>query len=67
MDTKEVKEKKNWLAFGKELLRRFKDHNVQDFGATLAFFGFYLFSQESSSFWRCCRSLTSHRRHSKSS
>ncbi|MEW8968444.1 YihY/virulence factor BrkB family protein [Exiguobacterium alkaliphilum] len=40
MDTKEVKEKKNWLAFGKELLRRFKDHNVQDFGATLAFFWF---------------------------
>lgn len=40
MDTTEVKEKKNWLAFGKELLRRFKEHDVQDYGATLAFFWF---------------------------
>lgn len=40
MDTTEVKEKKNWFAFGKELLRRFKEHDVQDYGATLAFFWF---------------------------
>lgn len=40
MDTAEVKEKKNWFAFGKELLRRFKEHDVQDYGATLAFFWF---------------------------
>lgn len=40
MDTSEVKEKKNWFAFGKELLRRFKEHDVQDYGATLAFFWF---------------------------
>lgn len=40
MNTTEVKEKKNWLAFGKELLRRFKEHDVQDYGATLAFFWF---------------------------
>ena len=40
MDTTEVKEKKNWIAFGKELLRRFKEHDVQDYGATLAFFWF---------------------------
>lgn len=40
MDNTEVKEKKNWLAFGKELLRRFKEHDVQDYGATLAFFWF---------------------------
>ncbi|EPE60885.1 hypothetical protein L479_02735 [Exiguobacterium sp. S17] len=40
MDTTEVKEKKNWLSFGKELFRRFKEHDVQDYGATLAFFWF---------------------------
>ncbi|TCI26970.1 YihY/virulence factor BrkB family protein [Exiguobacterium sp. SH3S2] len=40
MDTTEVKEKKNWLTFGKELFRRFKEHDVQDYGATLAFFWF---------------------------
>lgn len=40
MDTTKVKEKKNWFAFGKELLRRFKEHDVQDYGATLAFFWF---------------------------
>lgn len=40
MDQSEVKDKKNWLAFGKELLRRFKEHDVQDYGATLAFFWF---------------------------
>lgn len=40
MDTTEVKEKKNWFAFGKELFRRFKEHDVQDYGATLAFFWF---------------------------
>ncbi|WP_214789169.1 YihY/virulence factor BrkB family protein [Exiguobacterium sp. s21] len=40
MDTTEVKEEKNWFAFGKELLRRFKEHDVQDYGATLAFFWF---------------------------
>ncbi len=36
----EVKEKKNWLSFGKELFRRFQEHDVQDYGATLAFFWF---------------------------
>ncbi len=36
----EVKEKKNWFGFGKELFRRFKEHDVQDYGATLAFFWF---------------------------
>lgn len=40
MDQSEVKDKKNWLAFGKDLLRRFKEHDVQDYGATLAFFWF---------------------------
>lgn len=36
----EVKEKKNWFSFAKELFRRFKDHDVQDYAATLAFFWF---------------------------
>lgn len=40
MDTTRVKKKKNWLSFGKELFRRFKEHDVQDYGATLAFFWF---------------------------